>query len=88
MTIQDKAKELLDDANSLTLRYTRGTATYILQLLALFLMNSLTSDFAVLLQSCIDPKYRTNGPVFLFMMCAHKEITMMMCIQDIVCSQS
>lgn len=39
-------------------------------LLALFFMNSLTTDFAVMLHSCIDPKDSPDGPLLLFVMCA------------------
>jgi hypothetical protein len=70
-TIQDNAKELWDVPTSLTLRHTRGTAMYNTRLQALFLMNSLTADFVALLHSRIDPKYSTDGPVLLFMMCTH-----------------
>jgi hypothetical protein len=50
-TIQDKAKELWDHPDSWSLRLTRGTPTYNSRLLALFLMNSLTPEFAALLHS-------------------------------------
>lgn len=71
--IQDKAKELWVDPNSLTLWHARGTATYNSCLLALFLMNSLSPEFAALLHSHINSKYSTNGPTItiLFTMCIH-----------------
>jgi hypothetical protein len=70
-TVQAKAKELWDDPNSIITRHTRGTETYNSRLLALFLMNSLTSEFAALIHSRIDPKYSTDGPTLLFTMCFH-----------------
>jgi hypothetical protein len=70
-TIQNKAKELWDNPDSWSLRHTRGTPTYNSRLLALFLMNSLTPEFAALLHSRIDPTYSTDGPTLLFTMCFH-----------------
>jgi hypothetical protein len=70
-TVQSKAKELWDSPTSMSSRHTRGTETYNSRLLALFLTNSLTADFAALLHSHIDPNYSTDGPTLLFTMCNH-----------------
>lgn len=70
-TVQNKAKELWDSPNSMTLRHTRGSETYNSKLLAIFLTNSLAADFAALLHSRIDPSYSTDGPTLLFTMCIH-----------------
>jgi hypothetical protein len=70
-TVQSKAKDLWDSPTSMTSRHTRGTETYNSRLLALFLTNSLTADFAALLHSHIDPNYSTDGPTLLFTMCNH-----------------
>jgi hypothetical protein len=40
-------------------------------LLCVFLVNSLTNDFAALLYSRIDPKYSSDGPLLLYTMCTH-----------------
>jgi hypothetical protein len=52
-------------------RHTRGTATYNARLLGVFLLNSLTPDFAALLFSCIDQRYSMDGPLLFIMMCQH-----------------
>jgi hypothetical protein len=70
-TVQSKAKELWDNPTSMSTRHTRGTETYNSRLLALFLTNSLTADFAALLHSRIDPSYSIDGPTLLFTMCNH-----------------
>ncbi len=70
-TIKNSASVLWDDPDSLNLRYKRGTATYNSRLLALFLMNSITPDFAFLIHSRIDLRYSSDGPSVLFTMCTH-----------------
>jgi hypothetical protein len=70
-TVQNKARELWDNPNSMTLRHTREMETYNSRLLALFLTNLLTADFAALLHSQIGPIYSTDGPTLLFTMCNH-----------------
>ncbi len=69
--MQSKAQLLWDAANSSTERHVRGTDTYNSHLLALFIMNSLTTEFAALLHSRIDQNYSTNGPLLLYTMCNH-----------------
>jgi hypothetical protein len=69
--IQKRASELWDNPDSLIMRHSRGTDIYNSRLLALFLMNSLTADFAALLHSRINPKYSSDGPTLLFTMCTH-----------------
>lgn len=70
-TVQEKAKLLWDSQSSLIQRHTRGSETYNSRLLALFLMNSITPDFATLLHSRIDQQYSSDGPLLLFTMCNH-----------------
>lgn len=70
-TVKNRASLLWDSPNSLTQRHTRGSETYNSHLLALFITNSITSDFATLFHSCIDQNYSSDGPLLLFTMCNH-----------------
>jgi hypothetical protein len=70
-TVLEQAKSLWDASNSITERHIHGMKIYNSRLLALFLMNSLTPDFATLLHSRIDLDYSTDGPLLLFTMCNH-----------------
>jgi hypothetical protein len=70
-TVLHQAKFLWDAPNAVTERHIRGTQIYNSHLLALFLMNSLTSEFATLLHSRIDLDYSTDGLLLLFTMCNH-----------------
>jgi hypothetical protein len=70
-TVLNQAKLLWDASNAVTERHVRGTQIYNSRLLALFLMNSLTPEFATLLHSRIDLDYSTDGPLLLFTMCNH-----------------
>lgn len=69
--ILTQAKVLWDSEDSVTQRHVRGTKTYNARIFAVFLMNSVTPDFATLLQSRIDPAYSLDGPLLFFTMCTH-----------------
>ena len=49
--------------------HTRGTEIYNSRLFGVFLMNSLTPEFAALLHSRIDSQFCLDGPLLLFTMC-------------------
>jgi len=68
-TVLTRAKNLWDAPDASIQSHTRGTPTYTNRLLGLFLMNSLTADFATLLHSRIDAKYCADGPLLLFTLC-------------------
>ena len=70
-TILSQAKTLWDAPDSHQQSHTRGTPTYYARLFGVFLMNSLTNDFALLLHSCIDQKYSADGPTLLYTMRSH-----------------
>jgi hypothetical protein len=70
-TILSQAKTLWDAPDSHQQSHTRGTPTYYARLFGVFLMNSLTNDFALLLHSRIDQKYSADGPTLLYTMCSH-----------------
>jgi hypothetical protein len=69
--ILTQTKALWDSADSVTQHHVRGTMTYNSRLFAVFLMNSITPDYATLLQSRIDPAYSLEGLLLFFTMCAH-----------------
>jgi len=48
-----------------------GTATYSACLFSVFLLNSLTPDFAAFLFGRIDQTYRMDGPLLFLTMCTH-----------------
>jgi len=70
-TIINQAKKLWDTVDASTQSHTRGATTYNSRLLGLFLMNSLTPEFAALLHSRIDSKYCIDGSLLLHTMCQH-----------------
>jgi hypothetical protein len=70
-TVLSRAKDLWDSPNSHHQSHIHGTPIYYARLLGVFLMNSLTNDFALLLHSRIDQKYSADGPTLLFTMCSH-----------------
>ncbi len=70
-TVLQRAQDLWGAAGAATQHHTRGSATYNARLLGVFLMNSLTNDFAALLHSRIDPAYSSDGPLLLHTMCTH-----------------
>jgi hypothetical protein len=49
--------------------HTRGAEIYNSRLFGVFLMNSLTPEFAALLHSRIDSQFCLDGPLLLFIMC-------------------
>lgn len=73
---------------TLVLLRSRGTETYNSRILALFLMNSMTADFAAMIHSCINPKYSLDGSFLLFTMCAHKHMAFIGSIKKSVCQLS
>jgi hypothetical protein len=70
-TILLRAKELWQAPDAIVQRHTRGTATYNARLLGVFLMNSISYEFAALIHSRIDPDFSSDGPLLLFTMCTH-----------------
>jgi hypothetical protein len=70
-TVLNSAKTLWEEPNALLNSHTRGTPTYNSRLLGIFLMNSLTSDFAALLHTRIDSTYCSDGPLLLHTLCQH-----------------
>jgi len=68
-TILQQAKQLWEAPDASTQSHTRGTATYNNRLLGVFLMNSITPDFAALLHSRIDSQYCSDGALLLHTMC-------------------
>jgi hypothetical protein len=70
-TVVANAKRLWDAPDAMTQSHTRGTETYNSHLLGVFLMNSLTPDFASVLHSRIDSSLCSDGPLLLFTMCQH-----------------
>lgn len=66
--ILEQAQVLWDPEDSMTQRHIRGTKTYNSRLFAVFLMNSITNDFANLLHSRINPKNSSDGPLLFFTM--------------------
>jgi hypothetical protein len=70
-TVKQQAKTLWDGADSEINGHTHGTATYNARLFGVFLLNSLTPDFAALLFSRINHLYRMDGPLLFIMMCTH-----------------
>jgi hypothetical protein len=70
-TISQNSKLLWDNLDATVRSHTRGTATYNNRLLGVFLLNSLTADFAALLHSRIDTKYCSDGALLLHTMCQH-----------------
>jgi len=70
-TVLNKAKDLWDSPDASTQSHTRGTTTYNHRLFGMFLMNSITPDFAALLHSRIDSRYCSDGPLLLYTMCQH-----------------
>jgi hypothetical protein len=70
-TVLNQAKHLWNIPNASTERHVRGSELYNSRLLAVFLMNSLTTDFATILHSRIDQDYSNDGPLLLFTMCNH-----------------
>jgi len=71
VTVLAQAKRLWSALDATTQSHTRGTDTYNNRLLGVFLMNSLTTEFAALLHSRIDPDYCSDGPLLLHIMCQH-----------------
>lgn len=69
--IKQQAKILWDSTESEVQRHTRCTATYHARLFGVFLLNSLTPDFAALLFSRIDQAYHMDGPLLFITMCTH-----------------
>jgi hypothetical protein len=63
------AKRLWDAPDAHVQSHTRGTDTYNNQLLGMFLMNSLISEFAAFLYSRIDATYCSDGLLLLYTMC-------------------
>jgi hypothetical protein len=70
-TVLNQAKHLWNTPNASTERHVRGSELYNSRLLAVFLMNSLTTDFATILHSRIDQDYSNDGPLLLITMCNH-----------------
>ena len=70
-TINQHSKLLWDAPDAQTQSHIRGTATYNNRLLGVFLMNSLTQEFAALLHTRIDIKYCSDGALLLHTMCQH-----------------
>jgi hypothetical protein len=66
-----QAKKLWDAPDASIQSHTRGSDTYNARLLGLFLMNSLTPDFAAMLHNRIDPMYCSDGPLLMHTMCQH-----------------
>jgi hypothetical protein len=69
--IQNQAKVLWTAPDVELLRHTHGTATYNARLFGVFLLNSLTPDFAALIFSRIDQTYSMDGPLLFITMCQH-----------------
>lgn len=70
-TVPDQAKLLWDEPDVDLNHHKGGTAAYTARLFGVFLLNSLTPEFAALLHSRIDPKYSADGPLLFIMMCGH-----------------
>jgi len=70
-TIKDQAKQLWSLLDAPVQRHTCGICLYNSSLFGLFLLNSLTPDFAALLDSRIDQTYSSNGPLLFLTMCNH-----------------
>ncbi len=70
-TVQNQAKLLWDDPDVDVNRHKRGTVIYTARLFGVFLLNSLTPEFAALLHSRIDPEYSADGPLLFITMCNH-----------------
>jgi hypothetical protein len=70
-TVLNQAKSLWNKPNATIERHLRGTDLYNSRLLAVFLMNSLSTEFATILHSRIDQDFSTDGPLLLFTMCNH-----------------
>jgi hypothetical protein len=68
-TVLQQAKLLWDAPDTSTQSHTRRTVTYHNRLLGLFLMNSITPEFAALLHSRIDSQYCSDGALLLHTMC-------------------
>jgi hypothetical protein len=69
--VLNNVKHLWDASDAAIQCHTRGTPTYNSRLLGVFLMNSLTPEFAALLHSRIDSDYCSDGPLLLHTMCQH-----------------
>jgi len=70
-TVKDQAKHLWSLSNASVQRHTRGIRLYNSRLFGLFLLNSLTPDFAALLHSRIDQAYSSDGPLLFITMYNH-----------------
>jgi hypothetical protein len=70
-TVLAQAKRLWSVPDAPLQSHTRGTVTYFNRLLGVFLMNSLTPEFAATLHSRIDPEFCSDGPLLLHVMCQH-----------------
>jgi hypothetical protein len=70
-TVKERAVALWNDPDASTQCHQRGTPMYYACLLGVFLMNSITNEFALLLHSRIDHAYSSDGPLLLYTMCSH-----------------
>jgi hypothetical protein len=80
-TVLTQAKRLWDAPDASIQSHTRGTATYNNRLLGVFLMNSLTPEFAAVLHSRINPNYCSDGPLLLYTMCQNIHRTHLALVQ-------
>jgi len=71
LAVLTRAKAIWDDPRIATNQHLHGTEVYNTPLFGVFLTNSLSNEFLMMLYSLIDPKYSMDGPLLLFTMCHH-----------------